>query len=176
MCIHSRKYSCHVNLAAGLCYSTCRSASFPAWRVSLSFHDASVAHRCAGNGVVAGNSRLAAESGRREAEFTFEGAVKGRLRLIADLSSDLRNAAARGFEHLRAELKPPACEVGNGGLREITPETLGQHGTRNSDLVASDGNRPRMGRLRCSRAKAFPTSGSRTPASHPVCSGGSSAM
>jgi hypothetical protein len=40
--------------------------------------------------------------GRWEAELTFESAVKGRLR-IADLGSDLCNAAARGFEQLRAD-------------------------------------------------------------------------
>src|SRR4026209_1888937 len=99
------------------------------------------------DGSFTGQSRLAPEAGRREAELTFEGAVKGRLRLIAHLRSDLRNATAAGLENLRTELKPPACEVGNGGFREVTPETLGQYGTRNSDLVCECGNRPRMSRL-----------------------------
>ena len=89
-------------------------------------------------------------------KLTFEGAVKGRLRLIADFSSDLRNATARGLEHLRAELKPPACQVGNGGFREITPETLGQYGARNAHLVRERRNRPRMRWLAMQQGQGFP--------------------
>src|SRR4029077_1397000 len=85
-----------------------------------------------------------------------EGAVKGGLRLIADFSGDLCDTIARGCEQLRAELKPPACEVSNGGLREITPEPLGQYGTRNSYLVRECGNRPRMGRLAMQKGQGFP--------------------
>src|SRR2546422_8422635 len=43
--------------------------------------------------------------------------------------------------------RSPAREVGHGGLREITPETLSQYGTRNSYLDRECGNRPRMGGL-----------------------------
>jgi RNA polymerase sigma-70 factor (ECF subfamily) len=32
-------------------------------------------------------------------------------------------------------VKPPTCEVRNRSLGEIAPETLGQDGTRNADLV-----------------------------------------
>ena len=77
-------------------------------------------------------------------KLTFEGAVERRLGFVTDLSCDLRNATARGVEHLRSELKAPAGQVGNGRLRQITPEALGQYGTRNSYIVRERRNRPRM--------------------------------
>src|SRR6185295_10442620 len=80
-----------------------------------SFRTMTTVPHCVVNSSGAGGFRLAAESGGRKGERTFEGAVKGRFRLIANLRSDLRNTIASGFEHLRAELKPPACEVTNGG-------------------------------------------------------------
>src|SRR4029077_420708 len=84
-----------------------------------------------------------------------EGAVKGGLRLIADFSGDLCDTIARGCEQLRAELKPPASEIRNGGLREITPEPLGQYGTRNPYFVRKCVNRPRMGRLAMQQSQGF---------------------
>src|SRR5262249_58705113 len=54
------------------------------------------------------------------------------------------------------KLKPPACEVTDGGLREITLETLGQDRPRGSYLVRECGNRPRMGRLAMQEGQGFP--------------------
>src|SRR2546422_6165077 len=52
--------------------------------------------------------------------------------------------------------RSPAREVGHGGLREITPETLSQYGTRNSYLDRECGNRPRMGGLAMQQGQGFP--------------------
>ena len=57
-----------------------------------SFRTMTAVPHCVVNGFGAGWFRLGAESGRRKGELTFEGAVKGRFRLIANLRSDLRNA------------------------------------------------------------------------------------
>jgi len=79
-------------------------------------------------------SRSGAELGWREAEFTFKGAVERSLRLVANLSAYVRHAAARGCEHLGAELKPPTCEIGDRGVRNVTSKPLRQDGTRGADL------------------------------------------
>ena len=73
---------------------------------------------------------------RRKTELTFKGAVKGRLGLVADLCGDMRDAAVRRREHLGAEPKPPACEIGIG-VSENTPEPFGEYGPRSADVVAS---------------------------------------
>jgi hypothetical protein len=96
----------------------------------LLFRSAATFRRSVADVLAAARFHLLAESGWRKTKLTFEGAVKGRLRLIANSISDLRNATARGLEHLCYELKPPASQVGNGRLRQITPEALGQYGTR----------------------------------------------
>jgi hypothetical protein len=62
-------------------------------------------------GLLRANFSWLPESRRRKTKLTFESAVKRRLRLIANFTSDLRNSAARGLQHLRAELKPPAGQV-----------------------------------------------------------------
>ena len=59
---------------------------------------------------------MTAESGRREAELTFEGAIKGSLRLVAHLTCDLHHAVAGGCEELRADLKPPVREIGSASI------------------------------------------------------------
>src|SRR3954465_9287011 len=92
----------------------------------------------------------------RESELTFEGTIKGWFRFIADLSRDLCDATARGCEQLGAELKPPACEVGHGGLRKVTSETLGQYGTGNPYLIRKRGNRPRMCGFAMEHGQGFP--------------------
>jgi hypothetical protein len=45
----------------------------------------------------------------RGGKFALEGTVKRRLGLVADFSSDLRDAVTGGHEQLRTQLQPPTC-------------------------------------------------------------------
>ena len=72
--------------------------------------------------------RLLTEARGWQPKFTLEGAIEGGFRFMYYFRGDLQNAAAGGFQQVRAKLKSPACQVGNGGLTQIMAKALRQHG------------------------------------------------
>src|SRR5579864_8892262 len=92
---------------------------------------AAITSRCQAPLFTAGRFCFVAESRWGLAKFALERAIKSRLGFIAHFRRDLRNAIARGIEHLRAELQPPAGEVSHRRLTQKMAEALRQHRSGN---------------------------------------------
>jgi hypothetical protein len=102
---------------------------------------------------------IAAVSARRLPKLTLECAIERGFRFISDLGSDFRNAARRFFERPRRQLEPPAGQIRNGWLGEISGKALHQGGPRNAHLVREIRDRPRMGNAAMQQSEAFPHDG-----------------
>src|SRR5262245_7169290 len=78
--------------------------------------------------------KLFAIARRRTAELALEGAIEGRLRIVADLGRNLLDRLAGRFQQTRGKLQTPARQIGERRIAQIARESLRKDRARRAGL------------------------------------------